>query len=604
MATVIFSTSVIVGHHSLASDGVYTHFDLDQAQGSFPASGYRITGAVLTCTLRNAAWDTITVKTAEGVELGAFSAAGTNGERTCALTTGFDYRQLGQVILYGGNKGTQIAGGSYLRVTVEWAHTASTLTLSSNVMDADKAVTAVIGAYDSSFTHQLVLTFGTRSATWNLAAGVQGQDVYGSLAWLDQIPNAASGVGTVTLYTLSGGQVIGQASAALAIRAPASTGPTFTASCAPLLTLGGVTYPSMGSRVYVQGKSGCTARIIGAAAKYGATVAAYSIRGGGYAGSGATLATGLLNTAGTTPFVFRVTDSRGNYAEQTVNITVQAYAPPQVTSLTGWRVDSGGNASPTGTRGKCRASWSHTSLGGANTCTAKAYLRPAGGSETALTARMASGSTYWVATSAGNVTLGATTGYTLRLALTDKYGTVSVSAELPTAAFAMHLNAAGTSIAFGKACEHANAVEIASDRTLYLGSKSLRDWIRDTFYPVGAMYLSTGAQTPASLWGGTWGLITDHFLVGAGSGYTVGQVGGYNTVILIQENLPAHSHAAVAAGYQVMVANNNAPDFIVGSGSAIGLQYSGNYVTGPAGGGVAHENRPPYYAVYIWRRTA
>ena len=99
-------------------------------------------------------------------------------------------------------------------------------------------------------------------------------------------------------------------------------------------------------------------------------------------------------------------------------------------------------------------------------------------------------------------------------------------------------------------------------------------------------------------------MITDRFLVGAGSGYTVGQAGGYNTVILVQENLPAHSHAAVAAGYQVMVANNNAPDFIVGSGSAIGLQYSGNYVTGPAGGGVAHENRPPYYAVYIWRRTA
>ena len=594
-----------MGHQPLEPNGAYTHFTLSPISGSWPSVKYNIVSATIGCELRNPGRDTITIKTGD-IVLGAFGSVGIAGDRNEPLTTNYNYDILSSIVLYGGGVGTQIASGSFVTVTVVWelSNVASTFTLSSSVMDADKSVTAIISSQNYSYTHRLSLTFGSRISNWDIAAGVVGQDIYCSLEWLDQIPNSTYGVGTVTLYTFSGGVLVGQTSQTLAIRAPANTGPTFSTSCTPLLTLGGVTYPSMGSGVYVQGKSGCTARIIGAAAKYGATVAAYSIRGGGYAGSGATLVTGLLNAAGTIPFVFRVTDSRGNYAEQTVNITILAYTPPQVSSFIGWRVDSAGAAAPTGTLGKCRAIWSYTSLGGANTCTVKAYIKPAGGSETALTADMASGSTYWVATSAGNVTLGATTGYTLRLALTDKYGTVSVSTELPTAAFAMHFNAAGTSIAFGKACEHANAVEIASDRTLYLGSKSLRDWIRDTFYPVGAIYLSTGAQTPASLWGGTWGLITDHFLVGAGSDYTVGQVGGYNTVILTQENLPVHNHAAVAAGYQVMVANNNAPDFIVGSGSAIGLQYSGNYMTGATGGSIAHENRPPYYAVYIWRRTA
>ena len=185
-----------------------------------------------------------------------------------------------------------------------------------------------------------------------------------------------------------------------------------------------------------------------------------------------------------------------------MNIAVLAYTPPQVSSLTGWRVDSAGAAAPAGTLGKCRAVWSYTSLGGANTCTVKAFIKPAGGSETALNAAMASGVDYGVATAAGNMTLAVTTRYVLRLALTDKYGTVSVTADLPSAAFAMHLNAAGNSIAFGKACERSNAVEIAAGLDavpggqhpggLYPGpgeNNHGADWIRNTFYPVGAIYL-------------------------------------------------------------------------------------------------------------------
>ena len=78
-----------------------------------------------------------------------------------------------------------------------------------------------------------------------------------------------------------------------------------------------------------------------------------------------------------------------------MNIAVLAYTPPQVSSFTGWRVNSAGAAAPAGTLGKCRAVWSYTSLGGANTCTVKAFIKPAGGSETALNAAMASGVDYW-----------------------------------------------------------------------------------------------------------------------------------------------------------------------------------------------------------------
>ena len=683
MASVTLSSGVVVGHQSLVTNGAYTGYDLTK-NGSFPASGYRITGAVLHCTLRNAVWDTITVKAADGTTLGSFGAVGTNGERTCALTTGYDYASLTHITLYGGGVGTQIAGGSYVTIAVTWQYTASKLTLSASSVDAGGSVTANISAYDAAFSHRVTLAFGSRSQSWNVGAGTASQGVNVPIGWLDQIPGAASGAGTVTLYTLSGSSTIGQASASLTIRAPQSAAPTFTAACAPLLTVGGVTYPSMGSGVYVQSKSGCTAKITGAAAQYGASVAGYSIRGGGYSGSNATLATGLLESSGTLPFVFRVTDSRGLYTEKTVNISVLAYAPPRVSSLTGWRVNSAGSTDPSGTLGKLKSSWSYTTLNGANTCTAKAYIKPAGGSETALSVAMASGSTYWVATSAGNMTLPVTTNYVLRLELTDKYGAVSGTGSLPSAAFAMHLNAAGNSIAFGKACEKTNAVEIAQNRTLLfkgtaydallgrqpgyatdldtdtefgmqrvagantanspdgqwgwvmnlLTSGQANDdsnvltqiytndnintslWMRKRYtqgnfspwvplatYPVGAVYLSLSATSPASIYGGTWTQIKDRFLVGAGSRNFAGNWGGTEYVTLTADQIPAHTHT-------VSLARRDGSTVAWSTSSAIG-RYSGDsggaaftMASGYAGGGNYHENRPPYYVVYIWRRTA
>ena len=683
MASVTLSSGVVVGHQSLVTNGAYTGYDLTK-NGSFPASGYRITGAVLHCTLRNARWDTITVKAADGTTLGSFGAVGTNGERTCALTTGYDYAKLTHITLYGGGVGTQIASGSYVTIAVTWQYTASKLTLSASSVDAGGTVTANISAYDAAFSHRVTLAFGSRSQSWTVAAGVASQAVAVPIGWLDQIPGAASGAGTVTLYTLSGSSTIGQASASLTIRAPQSAAPTFTAACAPLLTVGGITYPSMGSGVYVQSKSGCTAKITGAAAQYGASVAGYSIRGGGYSGSNATLATGLLESSGTLPFVFRVTDSRGLSTEKTVNISVLAYAPPRVSSLTGWRVNSAGSTDPSGTLGKIKGVWSYTTLGGANTCTAKAYIKPAGGSETALSVAMASGSTYWVATSAGNMTLPVTTNYVLRLELTDKYGAVSGTGSLPSAAFAMHLNAAGNSIAFGKACEKSNAVEIAENRTLLfrgtaydallgrqpgyatdldtdtefgmrrvageltanspdgqwgwvmnlLTSGQANDdsnvltqiytndkintslWMRKRYttgdfspwvplatYGVGAIYLSLSATSPASIYGGTWTQIKDRFLVGAGSRNVAGNWGGTEYVTLTADQIPAHTHT-------VSMARRDGSTVAWSTASAIG-RYSGDsggaaftMASGYAGGGNYHENRPPYYVVYIWRRTA
>ena len=200
-------------------------------------------------------------------------------------------------------------------------------------------------------------------------------------------------------------------------------------------------------------------------------------------------------------------------------------------------MDSAGAAAPAGTLGKCRAVWSYTSLGGANTCTVKAFIKPAGGSETALNAAMASGVDYWVATAAGNMTLTVTTRYILRLALTDKYGTVSVIGSLPSAAFAMHLNAAGNSIAFGKACERSNAVEIAAGRTRRLGTGFPADWIRNVFR--WGPFINPTRPRPGIAVPGTWTQIQNRFLVAWASDYAAGATGGEATHLRQLMNCPA-----------------------------------------------------------------
>ena len=467
MGKTILTSGVVVGHQSLVTNGAYTSYDLSYKGSGFPAETIRITGAVLRCTLRNAVWDTVTVKDAAGKQLGSFGAAGTSGERICRLTTSYDYKKLKHITLYGGGKGTQIAGGSFVTVEVDWTYSASGLTLSSGTVEAGGSVTATITAHDKAFAHELRLTMGERLSIQQVAPGVSSAQVDVPMEWLDQLPHASTGAATVTLETLSGTQVLGKVSQPLTVTVPASAAPTFTASCAPLLSVGGVTYPSMGAGVYVQGKSGCTAQITGAAAKYGAGVASYSIRGGGYAGTAAALATGLLTQAGAVPFVFRVTDTRGLVTEKTVSITVKPYAPPQVTELRGWRVNDTGAASLSGTRGMVRSVWGFSALDGANTCTAAVYLRPGAEAEKPLNAAMVSGETYPIADASGSLTLPLTVTYTLRLVLTDKYGAVERTATLPSANFAMHFNAKGNSVAFGKACEHENAFEIAPGRVVY-----------------------------------------------------------------------------------------------------------------------------------------
>ena len=93
--------------------------------------------------------------------------------------------------------------------------------------------------------------------------------------------------------------------------------------------------------------------------------------------------------------------------------------------------------------------------------------------------------------------------------------------------------------------------------------------------------------------------LRDRFVVGAGSAYSVGNPGGSSSVTLTVNQIPAHGHTIPrASGTETNFDNT-------------GLRGGPGYYTNTAywltsyntGGGQAHENRPPYYALCYIMKT-
>ena len=88
--------------------------------------------------------------------------------------------------------------------------------------------------------------------------------------------------------------------------------------------------------------------------------------------------------------------------------------------------------------------------------------------------------------------------------------------------------------------------------------------------------------------------LRNRFIVGAGSTYSVGATGGADTVTLTVSQIPSHRHSITTATAAASQLGSSA-------GASHLPSYASNY-TSYVGGGNAHENRPPYYALaYIMK---
>ena len=95
--------------------------------------------------------------------------------------------------------------------------------------------------------------------------------------------------------------------------------------------------------------------------------------------------------------------------------------------------------------------------------------------------------------------------------------------------------------------------------------------------------------------GGSWELLEDRFLVGAGSAYTLGASGGEATHKLTVDEMPSHAHRGNICNQGSGLTFNHCTWGTCGTDNIAGTA---------VGGGQAHNNLPPYTAVNMWLRTA
>ena len=127
-------------------------------------------------------------------------------------------------------------------------------------------------------------------------------------------------------------------------------------------------------------------------------------------------------------------------------------------------------------------------------------------------------------------------------------------------------------------------------------------------YPVGAIYMSLVSTSPAELFGGTWERILQRFLFAAedGAGYYGGTIGGEATHTLTANEMPNHRHTTNGVAFLNPSQDSANAYTAMRSTNLSDLTPSGGELptTSYVGGGQAHNNMPPYLAVYMWKRVA
>lgn len=616
-----FSGSIKDGHYKLKISWSQTK-NVSANTSTIKCTAYLINDYSLSISSRSDNYITI-AGTKKTYSSSAISSTGTHTLGTVSQTVTHDSD---------GTKSITISGVFYIRATLSGTYyekisASATVTLdtiprastvSATAVTMGNASTITITRASSSFTHTLTYSFG--SATGTIATKTTSTSVSWTpaVSLANQIPSAVSGTCTITCTTYNGSTSIGSKTCTLKLTVPSSVKPTITSLTAARVD---GTVPSTWG-IYVQSKSKATLTINGAAGSYGSTISSYSITGGGYSGTAATLTTGFLNTSGTIIFTAKVTDSRGRVSDEaTVSITVVAYSTPSFSSYLSQRCDSAGTLNDEGTYVKGTVAYSYSSCSSKNTVTRATYYKKS--TDTAWTNASASFSSGTAFTFGGG-NISSEYSYDIKYTITDAFTTITVFDVVSTAAVVMDFKVGGKGVAVGKVSEADDTFEVSEKWDVKVYGQLLKEYIVDSIYPVGSIYMSVESTSPATLFGGTWSQLQNRFLLGAGSSYTAGNTGGAATVTLTTSQMPAHTHTftGTAASHTHTLKNKKTTWGSSGSSNVVIDSTSSSYsslvnvtnvnstsitpkgTNSSTGGGGSHNNMPPYLVVYMWKRTA
>ena len=344
---------------------------------------------------------------------------------------------------------------SSVTMTVTYTEAASVPTVSSSSVNLGSAVTISTNRLTTSATHTLTYAFGSTSGT--IATGVVDSVSWTpGLALAAQIPNATSGLCTITCKTFVSGTETGSSSVTLTLNVPSSVVPSISGVTTAEATSG--IAAQFGGYVRTRSKLSVA---ISASGSQGSTVSSYRTTLDNVTYTASSFTSNTLNTAGTLTLTVTVTDSRGRTATTSKSITVLDYSPPSLTAFRAERCNTDGSAAQMdGTRVRVSLAGSVSSVGSRNTISCAVYYKLSTASAWTQ-ATTVSASNY--AVSATNLLLSQTfdtlSSYDLKVRLTDYFYYVEQTVSIGTKQVLMDFYSGGNGIAFGKVAESAEKVE-------------------------------------------------------------------------------------------------------------------------------------------------
>ena len=228
-------------------------------------------------------------------------------------------------------------------------------------------------------------------------------------------------------------------------------------------------------------------------------------------------------------------------------------------------------------------------------------------------------------------------------------GSVSISGSVTAAGFVGNASTVTNGV-------YTNTNQTISGNKTFSGTTTFSGTIDgialvNRMFPVGSVYITATNTNPGTFLGGTWTQIGQgRTLIGVGTlgddTYAAGNTGGAARVTLGINELPSHNHGGTtgnesanhthsgttaSAGAHTHTINEGSAAPTTGGALTSGDDYTNvvhhtqttssagghehSFTTGgisanhthsisAQGGGLAHENRMPYLAVYFWQRTA
>lgn len=445
----------------------------------------------------------------------------------------------------------------------------------------------------ANFTHKVSYSFGKKS-------GVIATGVVDNCSWtpptslLDQISTATVGYGGISVETYSGSTKIGDTKTCnFNLHIPSNSEPT----------VGAITLTEQHAGVKAKNANITVQQIskklvsVPVSAKYSASIKTVTCDGVTLSNNNGTY-TGYISNKTNGTYKVTVTDSRGLRSSNSTTQTFYEYAKPFITATLS-------RESETSAKGSLSVSGSYSTI--LRNTLSMTIKRNDSSSPTTVSPSLSNGS---ISYSKSYTDLNYVQSFTVKVKATDGFGeSVEATAVLGVGQYAFAMIKQG--------------VVLGPDSYLFDKQNVIRS-VLDFFYPVGTIYTTEDKDfNPSTRWGGTWELIKDRMIIGAGNSYAVKSTGGNSSHAhgtgghtLTVNEMPSHNHPATSNGQ--FTVNNG------GGGGVSGIPANRPCWGGlsPAdwwivsvrntGGSASHNhgntrnasNLPPYYSAYIWRRTA